>query len=119
MPVFPIVPLINLLNVQPLTPTSAMVSWNTSNSLVDNYTVSYTHLCDKTKGTLFIDNGSSNSTVIHSFYPGLQYSIRITAANLLDKGMERTGSVTLEGNGIYMLSSDTITNRFFLYNYIL
>ena len=104
----------NLFNVQPLTPTSAMVSWNTSNSLVNNYTVSYTHLCDNTKGTLFIENGSSNSTVIHSFYPGLQYSISITAANLLGKGMERTVNVTLEGNGIYICCQLALTNMFFI-----
>ena len=65
-----------------------MVSWDTSNSLVDNYTVSYTCLCDNIKGTLFIVNGASNSTVIDSLYPGLQYSISIIATNLLGKGIE-------------------------------
>ena len=96
------VPLITSLNVQPLTPTSVMVSWDTSNSLVDNYTVSYTRLCDNIKGTLFIENGTSNSTVIDSLYPGLQYSISITAANLLGKGMERNVSVTLEADGMFI-----------------
>ena len=94
------VPLITSLNVQPLTPTSVMVSWDTSNSLVDNYTVSYTRLCDNVIWTLFIVNGTSNSTVIDSLYPGLQYSISITATNLLGKGMERTDSVTLKADGM-------------------
>ena len=94
------VPLITSLNVQPLTPISVMVSWDSSNSLVDIYTVSYTRLCDNIKGILFIVNGTSNSTVIDSLYPGLQYSISISAANLLGKGMERTDSVTLEADGM-------------------
>ena len=82
-----------------------MVFWNTSNSLVDNYTVSYTRLCDNNKGTLFIENGLSNSTVIDRLYPGFQYSISITAANLLGKGMERTVNVTLEGSGRYFITN--------------
>ena len=94
------VPLITSLNVQPLTPTSVIVSWDSSNSLVDNYTISYTRLCENTKRTLFIKNGLSNSTVINSFYPGLQYSISITAANLLGEGIERTDSVTLKADGM-------------------
>ena len=95
------VPLITSLNVQTLTPTSVMVSWDSSNSLVNNYTVSYTRLCDNIKGTLFIENGSSNtSTVINSLSPGLQYSISITATNLLGKGIERTDSVTLKADGM-------------------
>ena len=83
------VPLITSLNVQPLTPTSVIVSWDSSNSLVDNYTVSYTRLCDNIKGTVLIGNGTSSSTVIDSLYPGFQYSISITATNLLGKGIER------------------------------
>ena len=97
---FPTVPLITLFNVQPLTSTSVMASWDTSNSLVDNYTVSYTHLCDNIKRTLFIVNGTSDSTVIDSLSPGLQYSISITATNLLGKGLERNVSVTLEADGM-------------------
>ena len=103
----PTVPLITLLNVQPLTPTSVMVSWDSSNSLnslVDNYTVSYTRLCDNNKGTVLIVNGTSNSTVIDSLSPGLQYSISITAANLLGKGMERNVSVTLEADGMCFIT---------------
>ena len=92
-----------------------MVSWDTSNSLVDNYTVSYTRLCDNIKGTILIGNGSSNSTVIDSLSPGLQYSISITAANLLGRGIERTGIVTLEVNGKYNVT--LITSNFL--NYIL
>ena len=102
---FLIVPLITSLNVQPLTPTSAMVSWDTSNSLVDNYTVSYTRLCDNIKGTILIGNGSSNSTVIDSLSPGLQYSISITATNLLGKGMERNDSVTLKADGMCLITT--------------
>ena len=85
-----------------------MVSWNTSNCLVDNYTVSYTGLCDNIKGTILIGNGTLSSTVINSLSPGLQYSISITAANLLGKGMERTDSVTLEGNGKYNVTLLTV-----------
>ena len=99
MHVFSIVPLINLLNVRPLTPTSVMVSWDTSNSLVDNHTISYTRLCDNIEGTPSIVNGTSKSRVIDSLSPGFQYSISITTANLLGKGMERTVNVTLEGSG--------------------
>ena len=85
-----------------------MVSWNTSNSLVDNYTVSYTRLCDNIKGTLFIGNGTSNSTVIDSLYPGLQYSISITATNLLGKGLERNVSVTLEADGMCHVTRNSL-----------
>ena len=81
-----------------------MVSWDTSNSLVDNYTISYTRLCDNIKRTLFIGNGTSNSTVIDSLYPGLQYSISITATNLLGKGMERSVSVTLKADGMCFIT---------------
>ena len=98
------VPLITSLNVQPLTLTSVMVSWNSSNSLVDNYTISYTGLCDNINGTVFIVNGASNSTVIDSLSPGLQYSISITATNLLGKGMERNDSVTLEADGMWFIA---------------
>ena len=109
----PTVPLIILLDIQPLTLKSAMVSWNTSNSLVDNYTVSYTNSCDNIKETVLIVNGTSDSTVIDSLYPGLQYSISITAVNVLGKGMERNDSVTLEGNGKYNVT--LITSNFLNY----
>ena len=85
-----------------------MVSWDTSNSLVDNYTVSYTRLCDNIKGTLFIGNGTSNSTVIDSLYPGLQYSISISAVNLLGEGMERNDSVTLEADGMWFITRNSL-----------
>ena len=105
---FPTVPLITSLNVQPLTPTSVMVSWDSSNSLVDNYIVSYTGSCDNIKGTVLIENGTSNSTVIDSLSPGLQYSISITATNLLGKGMERTDSVTLEADGMWLITRNSL-----------
>ena len=107
---FPTVPHINLFNVQPLTPTSALVSWNTSNSLVDTYTVSYTRLCDNIKGTLTIENGTSESILIDSLYPGLQYSISITAANLLGRGMERTDLITLDGSGKHFITNNAPCN---------
>ena len=66
-----------------------MVSWDILNSLVDNHTVSYTRLCDNIKGTVIIVNGTSDKTVIENLYPGLQYSISITATNLLGKGIEK------------------------------
>ena len=61
---------------------------------------------------MLLENGTSSSTVIDSLYPGLQYSISITAANLLGKGMERTVTMTLEGSGIRIHL--TLTNRFFI-----
>ena len=102
------VPLITSLNVKPLTPTSVMVSWDSSNSLVDNYTVSYTRLCDNIKGTVIVGNGTSNSTVIDSLYPGLQYSISITAANLLGRVMKRNDSVTLEADGMCYVTRNSL-----------
>ena len=81
-----------------------MVSWNTLNSLVDNYTVSHTRLCDNIKGTVLIVNGTSDSKVIYSLYPGLQYSISITAANLLGKATEGNVSMTLEADGMCFIA---------------
>ena len=48
---------------------------------------------------MLTDDGFSNSTTLSNLYPGLQYSISITAANLLGRGMERRVTVILEGNG--------------------
>ena len=70
-------------------------------------------MCDNIKGTLFIGNGASNSTVIGSLYPGLQYSISITAANLLGKGMEKYDSVTLNSDGMWFITREIS----FLVNY--
>ena len=44
-------------------------------------------------------NGFSKSTTLSNLYPGIQYSISITATNLLGRGMERRVTVILEGNG--------------------
>ena len=48
---------------------------------------------------MLTDNGFSNCTTLSNLYPGLQYSISITAANLLGRGMERRMTILLEGNG--------------------
>ena len=48
---------------------------------------------------MLTNDGFSNSTTLSNLYPGLQYSISITAANLLGRGMERRVTVILEGNG--------------------
>ena len=109
------VPLVATVTAQTLTSRSVMVSWKVSNdSIIDNFTVSYISLCNNVRGSLLLENGTSNSTVINSLYPGLQYSISITAANLLGKGMERTVTATLEGNGNYIYCHLTLTNRFFI-----
>ena len=99
------VPSLAAVTAQTLTSRSVMVSWKVSNySIIDNFTVSYTRLCDNIKGTVLIENGISESILIDSLYPGLQYSISITAANLLGKGMEGTVTVTLEESGKYVVT---------------
>ena len=87
-----------------------MVSWDILNSLVDNHTVSYTRLCDNIKGTVIIVNGTSDKTVIENLYPGLQYSISITATNLLGKGIEKTDYATLVGNGKNFITNNAPCN---------
>ena len=79
-----------------------MVSWDTSNSIINNYTVLYTQLCDNMKGILVIENGNLNSLTIESLDPGFQYSVGITPLNIFGKGMEVIGMVTLEGTGMFV-----------------
>ena len=96
--------MVSSFNAQPLTPTSAMVSWDISNSIVDNYTVSYTRLCDSFVKTFFIENSRSNSTNLTDLYSGLQYSISVIPVNILGKGIENTKIVTLEEAGMLLYS---------------
>ena len=99
---FHTVPSVAAVTTQTLTSRSVMVSWKVSNySIIDSFMVSYIGLCDNVRRSMFLEKSTSNSTVIDSLYPGLQYSISITATNLLGKGMERTVNVTLEGIGMY------------------
>ena len=102
---FHTVPSVAAVTAQNLTPRSVMIFWIVSNySIIDNFTVSYIGLCDNVRGSMLLENGISNSTVLSSLSPGLQYSISITAANLLGRGMERTVNVTLEGSGKYIVT---------------
>ena len=103
------VPSVAAVTAQTLTSRSVMVSWKVSNdSIIDNFTVSYISLCNNVRGSLLLENGTSNSKVINSLYPGLQYSISITAANLLGRGMERTVTVNTGREWyVYILSPDT------------
>ena len=106
------VPSLVTVTAQTLNSSSVMVSWEVSKySIVDNFTVSYICLCDNVRGSMLLVNGTSNSTVIDSLSPGLQYSISIIAANLLGKGMKRTVTVTLEGSGKNMLIKEMKNNN--------
>ena len=96
--------MVSSFNAQPLTPTSAMVSWDISNSIIDNYTVSYTRLCDSFVKTFFIENGGSNSTDLTDLYSGLQYSISVIPVNILGEGIKNTKIVTLEETGMLLYS---------------
>ena len=99
------VPIISNFNARMLTPSSIIVSWTTSNSIItDNYTVLYTCLCDNIREIFFIDDGSSNDTIIDSLYPGLQYSVNVIAANLLGRTIGRAVNVTLNGTGRSLFS---------------
>ena len=101
------VPSVATVTTQTLTSRSVMVSWKVSNySIIDNFTVAYISLCDNVRGSMLLENSTSNSTVIDSLYPGLQYSISITAINILGKGMERNVTVTLEGTGKNMFHTN-------------
>ena len=94
------VPIISNFNASMLTPSSIIVSWTTSNSIItDTYTVLYTRLCDNIRETVFIDDGSSNGTIIDGLYPGYKYSVYIITANLLGRTIEKAVNVTLEGTG--------------------
>ena len=95
-----IVPIVTSVNIQPKDPNSVVVSWDTSNSIINNYTVLYTQLCDNMKGTIVIENGTLNNVTIKNLYPEVQYSIGIIPLNIFGKGMETIGMVTLEGTGM-------------------
>ena len=80
-----------------------MIHWNAlPTSIIDNYTVIYTRLCDNEKETITIEHGTSNSTTIYNLYPGLQYSISITPVNILGEGMEMTDTVTLNDSSTFV-----------------
>ena len=47
------VPVIITFSAEQLTSSSAVVKWKaSSNSIIDNFTVSYTHLCDGVEGNV-------------------------------------------------------------------
>ena len=47
------VPVIISFSAEQLTSSSAVVKWKaSSNSIIDNFTVSYTHLCDGVEGNV-------------------------------------------------------------------
>ena len=48
---------------------------------------------------MFIDDGSSNGTIIDGLYPGYKYSVYVITANLLGRAIEGAMNVTLEGTG--------------------
>ena len=116
-----IVPIVTSVNIQPKDPTSVVVSWDTSNSIINNYTVLYTQLCDNMKGTIVIENGTFNSLTIENLYPGFQYSVGITPLNIFGKGMEVNGMVTLEGTGMFVVTrhSRVVTSSLYILQVLL
>ena len=83
---------------QPNTPTTILISWVIPDtSIIDNYTVTVTRLCDNVVLPSYIVNGSN--TVLTGLSSGLVFTVSIVPVNVLGKGMERTDSVTVQENG--------------------
>jgi len=91
-------------DVQPVNSTSVQLTWSLSDSsIIDNYTLSVTRLCDNMVLPELVVDGSVTSRVISMLSSGFQYGGRIIPVNILGEGMERTGSVTLEETSKYCL----------------
>ena len=83
---------------QPNTPTTILISWVIPDtSIIDNYTVTVTRLCDNIVLPSYIVNG--RNTVLTGLSSGLEYTVSIVPVNILGKGMERTDNVTVQENG--------------------
>ena len=95
-----VVPLIESFEVQSNTPSSIMISWQIpSTSIIDNYTVTLTNLCDNVVLPQYEIDGNFTSLPITGLLSGLQYTVSIKPVNTFGKGMETTDNVTTQENG--------------------
>ena len=94
-----IVPLILSLDIQKVNTTSILVSWETVNtSIVDNYTVTVTRLCDNVMWSpVNVIDGKLSSIMIDGILSGSQYRVSLIPANILGEGIEITENVGLHG----------------------
>ena len=92
-----IVPSILSLDIQKVNTTSILASWETVNtSIVDNYTVTVTRLCDNVLLSP-VNVIEESSILINGLLCGSQYRISLIPANILGEGMEITEDVDLHG----------------------
>ena len=85
---------------QPNSPTTISISWVIpETSIIDNYTVTVTRLCDNVVLPSLHINGNLTSSVITDLSSGLDYTVGIVPVNILGEGMERTDNATAQENG--------------------
>ena len=82
--------------------TSILASWDTVNtSIVDNYTVTVTRLCDNVSlSPVNVIDGKLSSILINGLLSGSQYRVSLIPANILGEGMEITENVTIDQKGM-------------------
>ncbi len=95
------VPSILSLDIQKINTTSILTSWDTVNSsIVDNYTVTVTRLCDNVVlSPVNVIDGNLSSILIDGLLSGSQYRVSLIPVNILGEGMEITEDVTIDVKG--------------------
>ena len=77
-----------------------MLSWSVPvTSVIDNYTVVVTRICDNTDITTVALSDVVTSYSIEDLSSGLQYNVSFKPVNILGEGMKQIESVTLPGIG--------------------
>lgn len=86
-----------MFSLLPINSTSVRASWTAINSLIDNYTVTYTDIsCDQVVNTpIIIEDSSLTTLTIHDLLPGQEYSVTIMAANDIGHGLITTANAIL------------------------
>ena len=99
---FDIVPSILSFDIQKVKTTSFLASWDSVNtSIVDNYTVTVTRLCDNVSlSPVNVIDGKLSSILIDGLLSGSQYRVSLIPTNILGEGMEITEDVTIDQKGI-------------------
>ena len=97
-----IVPSILSLDIQKVKTISFLASWDTVNtSIVDNYTVSVTRLCDNVLlSPVNVIDGDLSCILIDGILSGSQYRVSLIPANILGEGIEIAENVTIDQKGI-------------------
>ena len=94
------VPSLTSFEAQPSTPTTILISWMIlDTSIIHNYSVTVTCLCDNIVLPSYNVNGDLTNSFITGLLSGLEYIVSIIPINILGEGMERTDNVTIKENG--------------------